>query len=276
MKKIYTSTIIISSLALGLSGTLNQENIQSRKTHKITKQELKSNYYSTQLTDDFEHEALVVGNSWKQSTKKEAVTVDTQEIMEETEAETETISYTQEAPSENPEEILEEIPEPVEVITPEPEVVPEVEENVAPVVSQPTWLANTMYVAGISIPYQNAGESSGQGVIDSNPNMIATWGGAAVQSGNDGANTHFIGHNPGIFSVLFSLGGGSEVIVTDSSGTPTYYYVYQIVQVDDYATRMDSGVNIADEVIGSGGGERISLQTCITDDINLIVMASVN
>lgn len=142
------------------------------------------------------------------------------------------------------------------------------------VATQPTWAPYTMYVGGIAISYQNAGQGSGQSVIDSNSNVIATWGGAVIQSGNDGANTHFIGHNPGIFSILFSLGGGSEIIVTDGTGTPTSYYVNQIVQVDDYATRVDNGQSFVEEIVGTGGGERITLQTCINDDINLIVMAS--
>lgn len=168
-----------------------------------------------------------------------------------------------------------------EVATPEVPVYEEVTEEViepqpAPqtAVSEPSWTPNTMYVGGLAIPYQNAGQGSGQGVIDSNPNMIATWGGAAVQSGNDGANTHFIGHNPGIFSVLFSLGAGSQIIVTDGNGTPTYYTVNQLFQVDDYATGVADGQSYADQIIGTGGGERITLQTCVNDAVNLIVMAS--
>ena len=153
-----------------------------------------------------------------------------------------------------------------------------------PVVSEPeavettiedTWASNTMYVGGLAIPYQNAGEGSGQAVIDSDPNVIATWGGSPVQSGNDGQNTHFIGHNPGIFSVLFSLGTGGQIVVTDGNAVPTYYSINSIFQVDDYGTNTASGQNVMDDLIGYGGGERITLQTCINDDINLIVMASV-
>ena len=46
--------------------------------------------------------------------------------------------------------------------------------------AQPTWLPYTMYLGGISIPYQNAGEGSDQAIIDSNRNMVATFGGATV------------------------------------------------------------------------------------------------
>lgn len=168
--------------------------------------------------------------------------------------------------------IAEEAPE----SQPTPIAVAEAPVEVAQPVAQPapTWAANTMYVGGIEISYQNAGQGSGQAVIDTNSNVIATWGGNAVQSGTDGGNTHFIGHNPGIFSVLFSLGGGSQIIVTDGNGTPTYYTVNQIFQVDDYATGVADGQSYVDQIIGSGGGERITLQTCVNDDINLIVMAS--
>ncbi|WP_314068168.1 sortase domain-bontaining protein [uncultured Vagococcus sp.] len=161
-----------------------------------------------------------------------------------------------------------------EVTAPEPAPVAEVPEAQPVATSEPTLAPNTMYVGGIAISYQNAGQGSGQAVIDSNPNVIATWGGNSVQSGSDGANTHFIGHNPGIFGVLFSLGGGSQITVTDGAGTPTYYTVNQIFQVDDYATGVADGQSYVDQIIGSGGGERITLQTCVNDDINLIVMAN--
>lgn len=139
--------------------------------------------------------------------------------------------------------------------------------------SAPTYQAMTMYINGAAIPYQNGG-SAGQSIIDGNPNgTVSTWGGAAVQSGNDGLNSHFIGHNPGIFSAIFGLGGGSQIIVTDSAGTPTTYTVSSVTKVDDYATEIGTGNNIWDMITGTGGGERITLQTCIDDATNLIVFA---
>lgn len=169
--------------------------------------------------------------------------------------------------------------EPEAIVLEEQPVTVPVEEVTAPeaqpvATSEPASAPNTMYVGGIAISYQNAGQGSGQAVIDSNPNVIATWGGNSVQSGSDGANTHFIGHNPGIFGVLFSLGSGSQITVTDGAGTPSYFTVNQIFQVDDYATGVADGQSYADQIIGSGGGERITLQTCVNDDINLIVMAN--
>lgn len=133
--------------------------------------------------------------------------------------------------------------------------------------------ADQLMINGQAISYSNAGQGSGQAIIDANPNQVATWGGAVVQSGNDGANTHFIGHNPGIFNVLFSLGTGATIEVSDSANNVTTYTVSQIVTVDDSGFAAD-GTDYWDQITGSGGGERITLQTCINDDYNLIVFAN--
>ncbi|REC31090.1 sortase [Enterococcus pseudoavium] len=123
------------------------------------------------------------------------------------------------------------------------------------------------------ISYSNAGKASGQAVIDANPNQVATWGGAAVQSGTDEANTHFIGHNPGIFNVLFSVGVGDRIEVSDGSNQITDYTVTQIVTVDDSGMAA-AGTDYWEQITGTGGGERMTLQTCINDDYNLIIFAS--
>ena len=133
--------------------------------------------------------------------------------------------------------------------------------------------ADQLMINGQAISYTNAGQGSGQAIIDANPNQVATWGGAVVQSGNDGANTHFIGHNPVIFNVLFSLGTGATIEVSDSANNVTTYTVSQIVTVDDSGFAAD-GTDYWDQITGSGGGERITLQTCINDDYNLIVFAN--
>lgn len=133
--------------------------------------------------------------------------------------------------------------------------------------------ADQLMINGQAISYTNAGQGSGQAIIDANPNQVATWGGAVVQSGNDGANTHFIGHNPGIFNVLFSLGTGATIEISDSANNVTTYTVSQIVTVDDSGFAAD-GTDYWDQITGSGGGERITLQTCINDDYNLIVFAN--
>lgn len=145
--------------------------------------------------------------------------------------------------------------------------------------SQPTvpaaQQANTLCINGQTIAYQNGGQVNGQAVIDSDTSgAVSTWGGVAVQSGNDGANTHFIGHNPGAFSVLLRTSLGQLVVVTDSNGTATTYTINQIVHLDDYGIEVGTGVDYWDKAIGTGGGERITLQTCLSDTENLMVFAT--
>ena len=131
----------------------------------------------------------------------------------------------------------------------------------------------TINMAGQSISYQNGGQSSGQSIIDNDGNMVSTWGGQAVQNGNDGLCTHFIGHNPGIFSVLFNLSVGSQVEITDANGNGTMYAVSRIFQADDYGTDIATGEDNWDLITGSNNGEMVVFQTCITDSTNLIVVA---
>lgn len=132
---------------------------------------------------------------------------------------------------------------------------------------------NQLNINGQFISYTNAGQGNGQAIIDADHTQVATWGGASVQSGEDGSNTHFIGHNPGIFNVLFSVSTGATIAVSDENNTVTNYTVNQIVTVNDSATGTD-GVNYWDQITSASGGERITLQTCINDDYNLIIFAS--
>lgn len=153
----------------------------------------------------------------------------------------------------------------------EPAAAPENQNAATPVPE--TMQADQLKVNGQLISYSNAGQGYGQSIIDANPNQVATWGGATVQSGNDGSNTHFIGHNPGIFNVLFSVGNGATIEVSDGSNNVTAYSVTHTVTVDDSGIAAD-GTDYWDQITGTGGGERITLQTCINDDYNLIVFAS--
>ncbi|MGM0175134.1 sortase domain-containing protein [Enterococcus sp. DIV0800] len=136
-----------------------------------------------------------------------------------------------------------------------------------------TQQAMQLKINGQLISYTNAGQGNGQAIIDANPNEVATWGGVPTQSGNDNANTHFIGHNPGIFDVLFSLQPDATISVADTTGAISNYHVTQIVTVDDSGYAAD-GTDYWDQITGTGGGERITLQTCINDDYNLIVFAN--
>lgn len=143
-----------------------------------------------------------------------------------------------------------------------------------PAQAAPAYGPMTLTLAGQTIAYQNGGQGSGQSIIDANPSGVAsTWGGAATQSADDGLNTHFIGHNPGAFSAIFNLGAGSPIVVTDGNGTPTTYTVRSVFQVNDYGEEVGTGTDYWDLIVGSGGGERITLQSCINDDINLVVIA---
>ena len=140
-------------------------------------------------------------------------------------------------------------------------------------VAAPTIQPMQLEINGQFINYQNAGQASGQAVIDADHTRAATWGGAPVQSGDDGLNTHIIAHNPGAFSVIFNLGIGSQFKISDAAGKVTTYTVNEVAQVDDEAYRLSDGADYWDKMIGTGGGERVTLQACINDVHNLVVFA---
>lgn len=150
---------------------------------------------------------------------------------------------------------------------------PTVEEPVAATQATETQQVMQLKINGQFISYTNAGQENGQAIIDANPNEGATWGGVPTQSGQDNANTHFIGHNPGIFKVLFSLNPGATISVTDVTGVITHYHVTQIVTVED-SGYTSAGKDYWNQITGTDGGERITLQTCINADYNLIVFAN--
>lgn len=137
----------------------------------------------------------------------------------------------------------------------------------------PSYAPMTIYIGGSAIPYQNGGQGSGQSIIDNAP-VASTWGGAAVQSGSDGLNTHIIGHNPGVFSALFNVGIGSRVTITDGNGTPTNYIINRIYEVNDNAIGVSDGVDYWNQMIGTGGGERVTFQTCENDHVNWVYEAA--
>ena len=140
-------------------------------------------------------------------------------------------------------------------------------------VAAPSIQPMQLEINGQFINYQNAGQASGQAVIDADHTRAATWGGAPVQSGDDGLNTHIIAHNPGAFSVIFNLGIGSQFKISDAAGKVTTYTVNEVAQVDDEAYRLSDGADYWDKMIGTGGGERVTLQACINDVHNLVVFA---
>lgn len=120
--------------------------------------------------------------------------------------------------------------------------------------------------AGVTVPFgQSNGASAAPG------SGTGTWMGSGSVS--DGAPTHFIGHNPGDFARVMSLDVGSTITVVDASGASRTYTVYEVLDVTDegYNNR-----NLQDDVLPRmlyDGGERISLQTCISDTVNRCVLA---
>lgn len=119
--------------------------------------------------------------------------------------------------------------------------------------------ANHIYFNGRSVPYKNGGKANGQAIIDSS-NYASTWGGASTFSGTDGKNTHFIGHSPGNFT---GVQNAKSFVVTDGNGTPFTYYVTRVYRVDSYGVGTNDGKNYFDRIAGTGGGERITIQTCV-------------
>ena len=135
----------------------------------------------------------------------------------------------------------------------------------------PMYEPMTINMLGATLYYQNGGMGSGQAIIDSGY-IASTWGGASVQSGGDGMNSHIIGHNPGVFAIMFSATIGTNIVVTDAVGTPTTYVVSSVYQTDDLGIT-SSGQYFYDDITGTGGGERVTFQACVNDDINLVVVA---
>ncbi len=87
----------------------------------------------------------------------------------------------------------------------------------------------------------------------------------------DNQMSYFIGHNPGIFSCLFSLGIGTPITVSDGSGNQRTYSVTQVLELNDNA--YDRNGNDYWDVLVNAGGEYIVLQTCIDDNWNRILVA---
>lgn len=130
------------------------------------------------------------------------------------------------------------------------------------------YASRVLMFAGVTVPYIIGNES-----MDAAPmNGAATWGGQANYSNVSGQNTHFIGHNPGAFAAMLSLGIGSPITVTDAAGSPRTYHVYRLVQVSPEAVTAD-GQDLWNEITGTGGGQRITLQTCVGDYWRLIAFA---
>ncbi|SKA06821.1 Sortase family protein [Pilibacter termitis] len=136
--------------------------------------------------------------------------------------------------------------------------------------------ANTIYVSGQAISYQNGGMANGQAIIDSDPNHLAsTWGGASPFSGTDGLNTHFIGHHWGAFDPFIDLSVGGKITITDGNATPFIYQVNKTAIVDTTARDVATGKNLYSEITSTGGGERVVFQTCTSETERKILFANI-
>lgn len=83
-------------------------------------------------------------------------------------------------------------------------------------------------------------------------------------------NTHFIGHNPGVFSGMHN---SNEFVVTDGNGNAFTYVKTKLYVVDEKGIDTN-GVDRWDRIVGTGGGERITLQSTKDHPLKYIVEAS--
>jgi sortase (surface protein transpeptidase) len=134
--------------------------------------------------------------------------------------------------------------------------------------------SDTITVGSTVIPYENGGIARGQQIIDSDPNHLAsTWGGKTPFSGTDGLNTHFIGHHWGAFDCMIPLRVGDKITISDDNAKTYTYVVEKRVVVDTHAIDVKSGKNYYSEIVSTGGGERITVQTCTSETERVILFA---
>ncbi|WP_321388217.1 immunoglobulin-like domain-containing protein [uncultured Enterococcus sp.] len=249
------------------------DNIDGNLTEKITL----DSYLKKDTVGKYRLIYSVTDRSGNKTTKIRTVTIIPDE---ETSSSAEQTAPIESVPTETEAPIVEEAQEVIEAVEPtadstpvESEAVP-IEQNVAPT-AEPTPTPEpvisqqnaTISFLGVTIPFINyngasAAPASGAG----------TWTGTGAV--NDGAPTHFIGHNPGDFAPVMNITVGTPITVVDGQGNARTYTVYEVLDAyDDGLNAHDPNDNTWARVIDAGG-ERISLQTCITDSINRIVLAS--
>lgn len=133
---------------------------------------------------------------------------------------------------------------------------------------------NTIYFLGKSVHYKNGGKEHCQNIIDKNKNIASTFGGTPTYSSNNNTNTHFAAHRNGAFNGLWNVHVGSNITVTDSHGKPIEYVVTKKELVNRKGVTKD-GRNIMNQITGTGGGKRVTLQTCCPNQsgMNYIIFA---
>lgn len=159
----------------------------------------------------------------------------------------------------------------ITVPTEQQEVQPAGEEAVQqPVVEQPVnespAVSATISFLGQTIPFIHS-----NGAAAAPATGAGTWTGTGAV--DDQQPTHFIGHNPGDFSDVMSITVGTPITVIDDNGHSKTYTVYEVLDVTDEGINANNAADNAWDRVIEAGGERISLQTCITDTVNRIVLA---
>lgn len=114
----------------------------------------------------------------------------------------------------------------------------------------PAALYDVIQVGDAAIPYVDSLMTS-----TAPTSTAGLWWGS--DSTTDGQLGYFIGHNPGVFTCLLSLGQGSAITVWDSDGNAFTYHV-----IDQFNVPNTTYFEQLQERIG-GHGESIALQTCI-------------
>ena len=127
-------------------------------------------------------------------------------------------------------------------------------------------VASTISFLGVTIPFSHT-----NGADSAPANGCGTWTGTGAV--DDNAPTHFIGHNPGDFSKVMDITVGTPITVLDDQGHSKTYTVYEVLDVNDDGTNAHDSSDDTWQRVINDGGERISLQTCITDTVNRIVLA---
>lgn len=128
---------------------------------------------------------------------------------------------------------------------------------------------STIYFTDYAVQYKNSGYLTGQSMIDET-DFAATFGGAAKFSGNDNHNTHFIGH---IDEQFKDIQNEQYIFVTDTEGEVFAYEVYAVYTTEDNGVEVTTRTDRLKQIVSKGDTERITLQTCITDNLNWIVEA---
>lgn len=140
---------------------------------------------------------------------------------------------------------------------PAPDPAPAPAPDPAPPASSP----RTLYIGGAAIPYRDV---RGGTTPDAGAGL---WLGSDDTA--DGSWGYFVGHNPGPFAPVKTLGCGSTITLCDTAGATRTYIVRDVFTIETTATWK----TIAGRV--TGYGESLVLQTCTGDGAtNTIVVAA--